>query len=160
MLLADMYEPSALVAGDDFFGYLTRGSIPPWLAEAREQNEIVLEAAAAAAGRLAQGGFTVVYDGVVGPWSLAAFVSAQGCRVFTTWRCCLLQRRPAWRAYRRAWDTDSPTLRRPGTCTASSPIPGLTPDTFSRIPQTTPRSTAMAILRYMASGTLVVTAAG
>jgi cytidylate kinase len=77
-LLAEMVDPSALVAGDAFFGFLARGSISPWLAKARDQNEIVLEASAAAAGRLAGGGISVVYDGVVGPWSLAAFVSATG----------------------------------------------------------------------------------
>jgi predicted ABC-type ATPase len=74
-LLVDMYEPSALVAGDHFFGFLARGSIWPWLAEAHEQNDVVLAAAAAAAGRLAGGGITVVYDGVLGPWSLSAFLS-------------------------------------------------------------------------------------
>lgn len=34
------------------------------------------EAAGAAAGRLAAGGFTVVYDGVIGPWFLETFRAA------------------------------------------------------------------------------------
>ena len=35
-------------------------------------------AAAAAAGRLAAGGYTVVYDGVIGPWFLETFAEASG----------------------------------------------------------------------------------
>jgi predicted ATPase len=71
--LTSRLEPSALVNGDDFFGFIARGYIAPWTAQAHHQNEIVLSAAAAAAGRLAGGGYTVVYDGVVGPWFLETF---------------------------------------------------------------------------------------
>ena len=35
-------------------------------------------AAAAAAGRLARGDYTVVYDGVIGPWFVAEFAAACG----------------------------------------------------------------------------------
>jgi cytidylate kinase len=69
---------SALVAGDDFFGFLDQGAIAPWLAEAHQQNEVVTEAAAAAAGRLARGGYTVVYDGMIGPWLLPVFAATAG----------------------------------------------------------------------------------
>jgi cytidylate kinase len=75
--LAGMLDSSALVAGDEFFGFLRNGAIPPWLAEAHQQNTTVVEAAAAATGRLA-GQFTVVYDGVLGPWLLPAFLGAAG----------------------------------------------------------------------------------
>ncbi len=78
--LAAGFEPSALVAGDDFFAFLERGLIPPWLPEAHAQNKIVIQAAAAAAGRLAGGGYTVVYDGVVGPWFVPTFTAATGLR--------------------------------------------------------------------------------
>ena len=47
-LVAGAFPKSALVRGDDFFAFL------------------------------AGGGFTVVYDGVVGPWFLSAFASATG----------------------------------------------------------------------------------
>ena len=76
--LAGAFDPSALVTGDDFFGFVSTGWIAPWLAEAHWQNETVLEAAAAAAGRFVAGGDTVVYDGVVGPWFLPAFAAATG----------------------------------------------------------------------------------
>ena len=77
-LLAADYQSSALVAGDAFFGFLARGAVDPWLPAAAVQNETVTEAAALAAGRLASGGFTVVFDGVVGPWLLPAFAAATG----------------------------------------------------------------------------------
>jgi hypothetical protein len=48
----------------------------PWLPEANEQNAVVTQAAAAAAGRYAAGGFTTVYDGMVGPWFLPTFLNA------------------------------------------------------------------------------------
>ena len=77
-MLADMFEPSALVAGDEFFAMIDRGYIDPWTREAHDQNEIVVGAAAAAAGRLVAGGYTVIYDGVIGPWFLEAFGTATG----------------------------------------------------------------------------------
>src|SRR5690606_19882527 len=70
---------SVLVAGDDFFGFLARGAIPPWLPESDRQNEVVTQAAGAAAGRFVTGGFQTVYDGVVGPWFLPVFAAATGC---------------------------------------------------------------------------------
>jgi adenylate kinase family enzyme len=76
--LSSLFESSALVAGDDFFEFIDRSFVPPWATEAHHQNEIVIEAAAAAAGRLAAGGYTVVYDGVLGPWFLDAFGQAAG----------------------------------------------------------------------------------
>jgi adenylate kinase family enzyme len=77
-LLADSFPSSALVVGDQFFAFIHRGWIEPWLADAHVQNEIVTDAAAAAAGRLAAGGYVVVYDGVVGPWLLPRFLGATG----------------------------------------------------------------------------------
>ncbi|MGH3685908.1 MAG: AAA family ATPase [Pseudonocardiaceae bacterium] len=77
-ILADHFEPSVLVEGDLFFAFLARGAIPPWLPEANNQNEIVLQAAASAAGRYASGGYMTVYDGVVGPWFLPTFATAAG----------------------------------------------------------------------------------
>jgi MoxR-like ATPase len=70
-LMADRFEPSALVEGDTFFAFLARGAILPWLPESTRQNEIVTEAAASAAGRYASGGYATVYDGLVGALVLA-----------------------------------------------------------------------------------------
>ena len=77
-ILANRLEPSVLVEGDAFFGFLARGAIPPWLAESQEQNEVVTAAAAAAAGRYTSGGFETVYDGILGSWFLPAFAAASG----------------------------------------------------------------------------------
>jgi cytidylate kinase len=77
-LVVAQFEPSALVPGDIFFAFLERGAIPPWLAAAHEQNEVVTRAAAACTGALAAGELVVVYDGVVGPWLLPTFAAASG----------------------------------------------------------------------------------
>lgn len=77
-LLAARFEPSALVQGDAFFGFLVTGAVAPWQPEAGRQNEVVTRAAAAATGRIVDGGYRTVYDGVVGPWFLPAFVEASG----------------------------------------------------------------------------------
>src|SRR5438045_544922 len=77
-LLVDRFDPSVLVEGDAFFSFLARGAIEPWLPESNAQNEIVTEAAASACGRYCAGGYSTVYDGVVGPWFLPTFARAAG----------------------------------------------------------------------------------
>ena len=77
-LVVQAFEPAALVPGDAFFGYWTRGAVSPWLPEAHDQNSVVLRAAGAAAGAYVGGGCSVVYDGVLGPWLLAEFAAATG----------------------------------------------------------------------------------
>jgi cytidylate kinase len=76
--VATMFHPSALVVGDDFFAFIQEGYVPAWTPEAHHQNEVVLQAAGAATGRLAAGGYTTVYDGVVGPWFLETLHAATG----------------------------------------------------------------------------------
>jgi predicted kinase len=75
--VADAYDPSALVIGDDFFAFLARGRIDPWLPDADAQNRAVISAAAAACGRLAER-FTVVYDGVLWPPYAPLFATGAG----------------------------------------------------------------------------------
>jgi hypothetical protein len=77
-VLADGFDRSALVVGDDFFAFVRQGYVNPWLDEANEQNDVVIRAAAAATGRLVSGGYQVVYDGVIGPWFAPAFLAATG----------------------------------------------------------------------------------
>lgn len=55
------------------FGFLRNGRVAPWLCEAHDQNTAVIEAAAAASGRLARH-----YDGVIGPWFLSTFLERTG----------------------------------------------------------------------------------
>jgi predicted ABC-type ATPase len=77
-LLIQRFDRSVLVEGDSFFRFIQRGAIVPWLKEADPQNEIVTQAAAAAAGRYAAGGFTTIFDGMVGPWFLPTFLQETG----------------------------------------------------------------------------------
>ena len=55
---------------DDFYHYLSKGEIPPYLPESNEQNLIVIEAFLESAKRYARGGYDVIVDGIVGPWFL------------------------------------------------------------------------------------------
>ncbi|MDQ1396425.1 MAG: hypothetical protein QOG64_1684 [Acidimicrobiaceae bacterium] len=73
---------SVLVDGDAFFGFLATGAISPWLPESNDQNRVVTRAAASAAGQFAAGGFTTIYDGVVGPWFLPTFGAATALERF------------------------------------------------------------------------------
>jgi cytidylate kinase len=75
--LAARLDPSVLVAGDAFFGFLATGAIAPWLPESQAQNEVVTEASAAATGRFARD-YATVFDGMVGPWFLPTFAVATG----------------------------------------------------------------------------------
>lgn len=69
-------DPSVLIAGDAFFGFLAAGAIAPWLSSSHEQNRIVVEAAAAATGAFVVGGYASVYEGVLGPWFVSRFLDA------------------------------------------------------------------------------------
>ena len=61
-------EKSVHMHTDDFYHYLSKGAIPPYLPESNEQNQIVIEAFLEAAKRYARGGYDVIVDGIVGPW--------------------------------------------------------------------------------------------
>jgi cytidylate kinase len=75
--LAARLDPSVLVSGDAFFGFLATGAVAPWLPESQAQNEVVTEASAAAAGCFAHA-YATVFDGMVGPWFLPTFAAATG----------------------------------------------------------------------------------
>lgn len=59
---------------DDFYHYLSKGAIPPYLPESQEQNLIVIEAFLEAAKRYVRGGYDVIVDGIIGPWFLDPWV--------------------------------------------------------------------------------------
>lgn len=130
-LLAAGFDPGALVGGDQFFGFLRAGFIDPWRPESDKQNRVVIQSAAAAAGKLVEGGITVVYDGVVGPWAVPAFLDGTALdrlhyAVLMPQRCVV----PGGSG--SVPGTVSPTSRPPSTCTGNSPAPRLTSGTSSR----------------------------
>ncbi|WP_407565120.1 nucleoside/nucleotide kinase family protein [Streptomyces sp. 184] len=75
-LLAQDSDPSVHLHTDDFWAFIARGVIAPYLPAAQRQNETVVAVAAGAAARYAAGGYRVVLDGVVGPWFVDAYRAA------------------------------------------------------------------------------------
>jgi hypothetical protein len=76
-VLTQRFEPSVLVEGDSFFGFIQRGAMAP-ISQRLPQRpcHFVLR------GRFfepnAAGGFTTIFDGMVGPWFLSTFLQATG----------------------------------------------------------------------------------
>jgi predicted kinase len=79
-LVARRCASAVCLESDWFWTTIASGHVTPWLAEADAQNRTVLRAWAAAAAVFAQGGYTVVMNGIVGPWSLD-LVSREVARV-------------------------------------------------------------------------------
>jgi hypothetical protein len=67
--------PTVHLHADDFWHFVRKGAIPPYLPEAHEQNEVVMRVLAQAADGYAAGNYFVVVDGIVGPWFLHAYES-------------------------------------------------------------------------------------
>lgn len=70
------YERAIHMHTDDFYQYIRKGFVSPWLAESTEQNVVVIEAITASAMRYAMGGYEVIVDGVIGPWFLEPWLQA------------------------------------------------------------------------------------
>lgn len=70
--------PTVLVEGDRFFDFLAAGFIEPWLPESAGQNEVVVDASAAATRRFVEAGWPTVFDGVIGPWFIDRFLTTLG----------------------------------------------------------------------------------
>jgi predicted kinase len=77
-LVADRLEPSVHLPADDFWRFIRRGAVPPYLPESDEQNRVVIDVLATCAFGYAAGGYQVVVDGIVGPWFADRFRSAAG----------------------------------------------------------------------------------
>ena len=68
-------EKSVHMHTDDFYHYLRKGAIPPYLPESNEQNRIVIEAFLEAAKLFALKGYDVIVDGIIGPWFLQPWLN-------------------------------------------------------------------------------------
>ncbi len=72
-LVARTYDRAVHLHTDDFWDAIVAGGIPPYLPESEAQNHTVMRVIAAAAATYAAGDYTVVVDGVIGPWMLHHF---------------------------------------------------------------------------------------
>ena len=68
--LASDYERGVHLESDWFYRSIRSGFVAPWLPDAHNQNAAVMVAAADAAAAYADAGYSVVWDGIVGPWFL------------------------------------------------------------------------------------------
>lgn len=59
---------------DDYYQFIRKGYIAPWLDGSGDQNETVINAAVASAKRFSEDGYEVYVDGVIGPWFLAPWI--------------------------------------------------------------------------------------
>lgn len=75
--LADTAERSTVhLATDLFYIAIRKGFIQPFLPSAARQNEVVITVIVEAMIGYASGGYDVIVDGIVGPWSLPPFAKA------------------------------------------------------------------------------------
>jgi cytidylate kinase len=82
-LLADSLPSSVLLSADDFWDFIRKRRIPPYLPEADQQNRTVIGIVADAAFGYAEGGYQVVCDGVLGPWFIDVFRTAAAARAIS-----------------------------------------------------------------------------
>ena len=61
---------------DDFYAYVRKGFVAPWLPQAQAQNIAIMNALAASAAAFALGGYEVLVDGIVGPWFFDPWLAA------------------------------------------------------------------------------------
>jgi len=61
---------------DDFYTYVRKGFVAPWLPRAQAQNIAIMNALAASAAAFAVGGYEVVVDGIVGSWFFDPWLGA------------------------------------------------------------------------------------
>jgi cytidylate kinase len=77
-LVAERHARAVVLHTDDFWHFIRRGALAPWLPEADRQNRTVVEVIAAAAAAYDRGGYDVVVDGILGPWFVGPFLAALG----------------------------------------------------------------------------------
>ena len=109
--------PAVHLVTDDFYTAIKKGFVLPFLPEAAKQNEVVVGVVVDSMLGYARGGYEVVIDGIIGPWSLQPFVEAAE-RVHLNLSFVVL--RPTFeRTFERAVGREGKALK------ASGPIRGL-----------------------------------
>ena len=66
-------RPTVHLATDLFYVAIRKGFVQPFLPGAAKQNEVVLDVIVDAMIGYSKGGYDVIVDGIVGPWSLPQF---------------------------------------------------------------------------------------
>jgi predicted kinase len=66
--------PAVHLVTDEFYTAIKQGFVLPFLPAAARQNEVVLGAVVECMLAYARGGYQVLVDGIIGPWSLQPFV--------------------------------------------------------------------------------------
>jgi adenylate kinase family enzyme len=69
-LVADRFDKAVCLESDWFWTTIVKGFVPPWKPEAESQNRVIVRSFAATAAAMADGGYAVVLDGIIGPWNL------------------------------------------------------------------------------------------
>jgi cytidylate kinase len=110
-------KPTVHLVTDSFYVAIKKGFVPPFLPEAARQNEVVIRVIVESMLGYAVGGYDVVVDGIIGPWSLAPFVNAAArSRILLSF----VVLRPSYeQTYSRAASREGKQLK------ASGPIRGL-----------------------------------
>lgn len=67
-------KKSVNIHTDDFYHYLSKGAIPPYLPESDKQNLTVIKAIIETTKCFAQNGYDVIVDGIIGPWFLNPWI--------------------------------------------------------------------------------------
>jgi len=67
-IIASKCSPSTCIQSDWFWRTIVNGHMPPWEEAADGQNRAMIRSAVAAAARMADGGYSTVLEGIIGPW--------------------------------------------------------------------------------------------
>lgn len=69
-------QPTAHLVTDGFYMAIRKGFVAPFLPEAAKQNKVVIGVLVSCMLGYAAGGYDVIVDGIIGPWSLQPFSDA------------------------------------------------------------------------------------
>ena len=67
-IVASRCSRSACIQSDWFWTAIVNGHVPPWEPGADRQNRVMIRSAVATAARMADGGYSTVLEGIIGPW--------------------------------------------------------------------------------------------
>jgi DNA polymerase III delta prime subunit len=67
-MVASRVPHSVCIQSDWFWTTIVNGYDPPWEPVADRQNRVMISSALASAHRMAAGGYSVVLEGIIGPW--------------------------------------------------------------------------------------------